>query len=357
MVVVLKLEKIPNNSNIREAIENIKMVMNNDEYDKVLVWLTGKPESTLLFNMCNELDKENKCEYIYFHTEITLGADMEHMEYLSDKYNKEIVIEDIKGVVKDTCERFGVPFISIVVSYNISKLQSMGFEWEDESFEALCKKYLEVVNKPSGRNTIEIDGKYYKGNYGSLRWWCNQYDSKVYNINKYGYLKEFIMNNPPTFKISDKCCKEVIKKPLHKYATNNEFDIVLYDSINTSGSIKNKRSNQFIKANFINRKYDQYMPIYNLSQSDIVEYKRFYDLKFSDSYEVYHNNGGICIGCPYGGYYGIVQDIRMAERFAQGPGMLAKKVFEKSYEYTKEYTKFAEDNGKRFNNKRSRKFI
>lgn len=354
MVVVLKLEK-PNNIKIKEVIENIKMVMDSDEYDKVLVWLTGKPESTVLFHLCNMLDKERKCEYVYFHTETTLGADMEHMEYLSDKYGQEIVIEDIKGVVRDTCKRFGVPFLGMVVSYNIARLQEMDFKWENEPFEVLCDKYLEVVDKPSNKNTFELNGKYYKGSYGALRWWCNQYDSKAYNINKYSYLKEFIMDNPPDFKISDKCCKEVIKKPVHKYATKNEFDIVLYDSIDIKGSIKSKRSNQFIKANFINKKYDQYMPLFNLSESDIMECKKFYGLKFSDSFEVYHNRGGICVGCPYGGHYGITEDMRMAERFAQGPGIWAKKVFEKSYQYTNEYTEYAIYHGKRFNNKRGRK--
>lgn len=165
------------------------------------------------------------------------------------------------------------------------------------------------------------------------------------------------MDNPPDFKISDKCCKEVIKKPLHKYATKNDFDIVLNDTIEIKGSIRSKRSSMFTKANMINRKYDQYMPMFNLSQNDIIEYKKFYGLKFSDSYEVYHNSGGICIGCPYGGYEGIYQDMRMAERFAQGPGMWAKKVFENSYRYTSEYTEYAIKNGKRFNNKRGRKIF
>lgn len=328
--------------------------MNSDEYDKVLVWLTGKPESTVLFHICNELDKERKSEYIYFYNEITLGADMEHMEYLSEEYNTEIVIEDIKGVVRDTCERFGEPFLGIVVSYNIARLQEMDFEWEDKPFEELCKKYLKEVDKPD-RKTVKIDGKYYKGCFGALRWWCNQYDSRVYNINKHSYLKEFIMENPPTFKVSDKCCKEVIKKPLHKYATKNKFDIVLYDSIDIKGSMKSKRGNKFIKANYINKKYDQYMPLFNFSEKDIMEYKKFYDLKFSDSYEVYHHNGGICIGCPYGGLDGINADMRMAKRFAQGPGMRARKVFEETYLYTKAYTEYAIYHGKRFNNKRGRK--
>lgn len=346
------------NQRINEAIENIRMVLDSDEYGKVLVWLTGKPESTILFHICNELDKEKKCEYVYFYTEITLGADMEHyMGYLSEKYNQEIVLREIDGIVQNTCNKFGVPFLSIVVSYNIARLQEMDFKWEDEKFEVLCKKYLKEVDRPSNRNTIEIDGKFYKGSYGALRWWCNQYDSKVYNINKYGYLKEFIMNNPPDFRISDKCCKEVIKKPLHQYATKNEFEIVIYDSINVKGSIRDNKGSQFIKANFINRKYDQYMPLFGLTQKDIVEYKELYDLKFSDSYEVYHNNGGGCIGCPYGGYYGIQQDMRLAERFAQGPGMFAKKIFGKSYDYTKRYTEYAEKNGKRFYNKRGRIFV
>lgn len=330
------------------------MVFESEEYENILVWLTGKPESNILFHMCNMLDDKNKCKYVYFYTEVTLGADMEHMEYLSDKYGVDIDIQEIDGVVKKTTKRFGLPFLSMVVSYNIARLQEMDFEWEDKPFEELCEKYLEIVDKPSNKNTLELNGKYYKGSYGALRWWCNQYDSRIYNINKNTYLKEFLIDNPPTFRISDKCCKEVIKKPLHKYATN-KYDIVLVDSIDIKGSMKSKRSNKFIKANMVNRKYDQYMPLFDFSETDIMVYKKFYNLKFSDSYEIYHNSGGICIGCPYGGLDGINADMRMAKRFAQGTGMRARKIFEETYQYTKAYTEYAIERGKRFNNKRGRK--
>lgn len=348
---------IPNNIIIQNALEDTKTIFESDEYERVLVWLTGKPESTILFHICNKLDVYGKCDFIFFYTDVTLGADMEHMEYLSDKYDRFINIVDINGVVKDTCNKYGLPFLSVVVSYNLARLQEMNFKWEDKPFEELCKEYLEVVDKPSNRNTLELNGKYYKGSYGALRWWCNQYDSKAYNINRYGYLKEFIMENPPTFKISDKCCKEVIKKPLHKYATKNKFDIVLSDTIEIKGSIKSKRSNKFIKANYINRNYDQYLPLYEFSQTDVMVYKRFYDLKLSDSFEVYHNSGGICVGCPYGGLDGINEDMRMAERYAQGSAMRARKVFGDSYEYTEAYTEYAKYYGKRFNNKRGRKIF
>lgn len=329
------------------------MLINNDEYENILVWITGKPESTILYHMCNMLDRDNKCKYVFFYTDVTLGADMEHMEYLG----KDIDVQDVSGIVKETCKKYGQPFLSMVVSYNLARLQEMDFEWENKPFEELCEKYLEVVDKPSNRNTLELNGKYYKGSYGALRWWCNQYDSKIYNINKNAYLKEFIMENPPTFKISDKCCKEVVKKPLHQYATKNDFDIILTDSRDIKGSMKSKRGNKFIKANFINRKYDQYMPLYDFSETDIMVYKKFYELKFSDSYEIYHHNGGICVGCPYSGWDGIQADMRMSERFAIGTKMRAKKIFGESYLYTEAYTEYAKRLGKRFNNKRgARKF-
>lgn len=349
--------KKPNNIIIQDAFEELKMVIESDEYEKILVWLTGKNESTILFHMCNMLDWDSKCKYIYFSTDVNTGADYEHMEYLSNKYNEEIEIQDICGIVKDTCDKYGQPFLSMVVSYNIARLQEMDFEWEDKPFEVLCNEYLEIVDKPSNKNTLELNGKYYKGSYGALRWWCNEYDSIMYNIERYSYLKEFIMENPPDFKISDKCCKEVMKKPIHKYATKNKYDILLTDSINVSGSIKNKRSSKFIKANFINRNYDQYMPLYDFSETDIMVYKKFYNLKFSDTYEKYHNTGGVCIGCPYGGLNGINRDMRMAKNYAYANYIRASKIFGSTYEYTKAYTEYAAYNGKRFNDKRGRRIF
>ena len=61
---------IPNNIIIQNALEDTKMIFESDEYERILVWLTGKPESTILFHICNKLDVYGTCDFIFFYTDV-----------------------------------------------------------------------------------------------------------------------------------------------------------------------------------------------------------------------------------------------------------------------------------------------
>ncbi len=81
------------------------------------------------------------------------------------------------------------------VSNMIQRLQSHNFKWENKSFDELIKEY------PNCRC--------------ALKWWTNTNPSPTHNIKNNKYLKEFIIENPPKFKISDKCCKYAKKDLVH----------------------------------------------------------------------------------------------------------------------------------------------
>ena len=71
----------------------------------------------------------------------------------------------------------------------ISRLQKHNFKWEDKPYDALVKEYPKCKC--------------------ALKWWCNNNASR-FNISRNKYLKEFILHNPPTFKISNKWTKKKI---------------------------------------------------------------------------------------------------------------------------------------------------
>lgn len=58
-----------------------------------------------------------------------------------------------------------------------------------------------------------------------MRWWCNEYDCHMLNINYTRGLKEFLIENPPTFSISDKCCKGAKKDVSKAYIRDNNIDL------------------------------------------------------------------------------------------------------------------------------------
>ena len=78
----------------------------------------------------------------------------------------------------------------------ISRLQKHDFKWEDKPFEELVEEY------PNCKS--------------ALMWWCNAYDDKSkFNIKYNKLLKEFLIANPPSFTISNKCCKYAKKDLAH----------------------------------------------------------------------------------------------------------------------------------------------
>lgn len=107
----------------------------------------------------------------------------EHLKYLEEKYDIEIHREKAKAPVPLGNKKYGVPFLSKNVSNMMWRLQSHGFQWEDDTFENLYKKY------PNCKC--------------ALLWWTNSKgEDSHFNIKRNTWLKEFLMKNPPQFQIS-----------------------------------------------------------------------------------------------------------------------------------------------------------
>lgn len=66
-----------------------------------------------------------------------------------------------------------------------------------------------------------------------LLYWTNGFDQESlqghsrFSIGWNKYLKEFMIANPPTFKISDKCCNGAKKKPSSEYVKSHDVDLML----------------------------------------------------------------------------------------------------------------------------------
>ena len=51
-------------------------------------------------------------------------------------------------------------------------------------------------------------------------------ETSFFNINRNKYLKEFMIENPPTFKISNKCCDLAKKHTSHGYADVEDLMVI-----------------------------------------------------------------------------------------------------------------------------------
>lgn len=179
-------------------------------HNNIMVSISGGADSDIMLDLIIRVAKDNnvdmnKFHFVWFDTGIEYMATKEHLNYLENKYG--IIIERIrpKFPVPRGCAKYGLPFMSKYISEMIERLQKHNFDFNkdgNKTFDELYKKYPKCKI--------------------ALKWWCNENGEKSsFNINRNKLLKEFMIVNPPDFKISNKCCMGAKKKPSHEYIDNN----------------------------------------------------------------------------------------------------------------------------------------
>ena len=162
-------------------------IINNPTYRNIVCSISGGSDSDVVLDIISKIDENKKVKYVWFDTGLEYKATKEHLKYLENKYDIQIKREKAIKPIPLCCAEYGQPFINKRISDMISRLQRHNFKWEDEPFDVLYKKYPKCK--------------------AALKWWCNEFGVKSkFNIERKKHLKEFMIENPPTFKISGKCC-------------------------------------------------------------------------------------------------------------------------------------------------------
>lgn len=162
---------------------------------------------------------KSKTDFIFFDTGLEYQATKEHISFLNEKYDVEIEVAKPKKSIPACVKEYGVPFMSKFASEMIYRLQYNNFKFEDGSFDELYAKY------PHCKTALE--------------WWCNTGETDLYSIKRYPLLKEYIISNPPNFKISNKCCDYAKKKVSHAIEKERGYDLVCVGVRKAEGGIRN----------------------------------------------------------------------------------------------------------------------
>lgn len=185
-----------------------KSVLEN--HSRIIVSVSGGSDSDDMVDIAEHLKPDDGCEliYVWFDTGIEMAATKRHLKYLQERYGIEIHTESGHKKVAAAVLSDGYPFMNKVVSEYIDRLQTHDFQWEDKPFDVLCQEY------PNCK--------------AALRWWCNNWRSEPHKplqteIASRGRLKEFMILNPPTFRISKRCC-DLAKKSAGDLA-RTKFDV------------------------------------------------------------------------------------------------------------------------------------
>ena len=184
----------------------------------------------------------------------------------------------------------------------------------------------------------------------ALKWWTNSYEATTrgysqFNVNYNSLLKEFLLSNPPRFKVSKKCCEYAKKAVAHNFAKKNQLDLFVVGVRKSEGGTRSTSYSNCFSDHSSDNKLSQYRPLFWFKDDDKIAYENIFDIKHSDCYEVYGLKRTGCVGCPYGRR--LNEELSVVEEYEPKLLKAVNCVFKDSYDYTRQYRKYIEEQKKK----------
>lgn len=288
-------------------------------YKNIMVSVSGGSDSDIIIDLVSRsAEDKSKIHFVFFDTGVEYEATKRHLSYLEEKYG--VTIERIRAEkpVPYVTRHYGQPFISKFVSEMMMRLQKYNFDWSNDTYENLIKRFPRCSS--------------------ALKWWCNANgENSRFNIDRNRYLKEFILENPPAFNISNRCCHYAKKTLSAKYESQHDIDMRITGVRKAEGGIR-----AFAYKSCFTDKGDsaEYRPIWWFTDEDKQNYTDVYGVTNSDCYSKYGLKRTGCAGCPLGRNFTKELDIIREHE----PKLYAAvmKIFGDSYAYTLAYKEFVQ---------------
>lgn len=313
------IESCPDNKTIIDNIVKAWTYINDSEYKKIVCSISGGSDSDVMLDICWRCDKDNKIEYAWYDTGLEYQATKDHLKFLEKKYGIEIIREKAIKSIPYSCKHLGQPFVNKRVSDYMQRLQRNGFKWEDEDFDTLYKRYPRCKT--------------------ALGWWCNAHQSDAFNIRRNKWLKEFILENPPEFKISNKCCDYAKKKVAKSLIKNNEYDLNIFGIRKAEGGARAQAHKSCFDRK--DNECDDYKPLFWYTDKDKSEYEAHFNVTHSECYSEYGLKRTGCAGCPYGRDF--ENELKIIDKYEAHLYAAVNNIFKDSYEYTRKYKEFCKE--------------
>ena len=305
---------------VQDAV--LKANMQIERHRKIACLISGGSDSDIMLDLLYRLDDEKKIVYIWCDTGLEYEATKQHLKDIESKYGIEIVRLKTKKPIPIAIKEYGVPFLSKYVSEMVYRLQRHGFKWEDKPFDELLKEYPKCKT--------------------ALRWWCNANgEDSRFNISKNKWLKEFMLQNPPTFKISGKCCHFAKKAVAEDFLSENNFDLSCIGVRKAEGGVRSTGYKNCFTPQTDNN-IAQYRPLFWLDKKSKEACKQHYGIVYSDCYEVWGMARTGCASCPFGRNFEF--ELECIMKYEPKLYKAVNKIFGASYEYTRKYRDFQKRN-------------
>ena len=277
------------------------------QYPKAICSYSGGSDSDILIDLIERtriLFTLPPVKYVFFNTGLEMKATKDHVKAVAERY--EVEIEECRpkiGIVT-AARRYGIPFVSKIMSAGLSEWQKKGVPL------SIAEEYEQAEDKAAKRK--ELKERYPKcESLINFLCCCNSAGEPRPNIqlviNSSKYMRDFIGEYPPDFKISAKCCDYCKKQVAHQ--VQKDYDMIITGERRDEGGMRSVPRKDNTSLCFTETASGQYRlrPLYYVSDSDKAWYKEHYQIKYSDAYEVYGLTRTGCCGCPIS--YKAVEDL------------------------------------------------
>ncbi len=308
------------------------------QYPKAICSYSGGSDSDIMIDL---LERTRKLfglppiKYAFFNTGLEMRAIKEHVKETAKKYNIEIEECRPKISIVQAARIYGIPFVSKIMSAGLSDWQKKGVPL------TIAEEYDKAEDKAAKRK--ELKERYPKcESLINFLCCCNSAGEPRPNIqlviNSSKYMRDFIGEYPPDFKISAKCCDYCKKQVAHK--VQKDYDLIITGERRAEGGVRSVPRKDNTTLCFTQTSSGQYRlrPLYYVSDDDKKWYKDYYGIKYSDAYEVYGLTRTGCCGCPIS--YKAVDDLELIRPYEPNVVKAAWNIFGKSYEYRQKYNDY-----------------
>lgn len=329
LILTMRFEETPNEATF---LASRKCERHLIDHHKVFVGISGGSDSDIVIDLLEKVLAEKSydydCEvhYVFFDTGIEYEATKRHIDYLEQKYGIKIERIRAKVPVPLGIKEFGVPFLAKYTSEMIDRLQKHNFDFANDgnkSFEELMAKYP----------NCQV----------ALQFWCNanpptkKGEPSRHNIKRHFALKEFMIANPPTFRISQECCNGAKKENGHDYIEENNCDLSILGLRKDEDGIRSTNIHSCYSQSE-DGGCDSFRLIWWFTDKDKQTYKKKCAIQNSDCYEVYGLTRTGCAGCPFGSKW--ENELKVIEKYEPKLYKAVWNIFGESYEYTRKYREF-----------------
>lgn len=320
-----------------QAIQSI-VAKRLKQHPNAICSYSGGSDSDILIDVIErtrEIFSLPQVKYVFFNTGLEMKATKDHVKATAEKYGVEIETVRPKVNIVMASRKYGIPFVSKIMSAGLSEWQKKGVPL------SVAQEYDRAEDKQAKR--LELKERYPKcESVLNFLCCCNSKGEPRPNIqlviNSSKYLRDFIGEYPPDFKISAECCTYCKKNVAHQIQKG--YDMVITGERRDEGGMRSVPRKDNTSMCFTETASGQYRlrPLYYVSDADKAWYKEYYGIRYSDAYEVYGLTRTGCCGCPIS--YKAIADLELIRPYEPNLVKAAWNVFGKSYTYRQEYNAY-----------------